>query len=182
MLELNLYSIIEKYQNGDNECILLILQRFDPLLKSYSKRFDFNREDAYADLRMALLSMLKSVQLENLSSHSNGTITLYIKQTVHNSYISYSKKHCKARYSFIDDLNGYDACRLEEASCTNDIYADLIKTDLNHILTPKEMCIICKIYVDGYSVSELAYEMGKTRQAINQAKNIALNKLRKKWK
>ena len=181
-METNLYSIIESCQNGNTEDLLKILQKFDCLMKYYSKKFDYDREDAYADLRLELIAMLKHIDLSKLSCHEDGVIVQYIQRTIRNRYIAISKKRSSLRRcTSIDDLNEYDKAHYEMKSSTSDVYDMILYHDLYQILNQNELFILDELYIKGRSVSEIALNLKKSRQAVNQTKNRALEKLRSKW-
>lgn len=181
-MEKSLYSIIESYQNGNAEAVLEILQKFDPLIKHYSNKFDHDREDVYADLRLELICMLKRIKLSDLSCFSDGVIVQYIQRTIKNKYIAISKKNAAQRCcTAIDDLNDYEKAHYERKSSTNDVYSSILLSDLYRSLNQNEILILNELYVKGRSVSEIGQILGKSRQAINQTKNHALEKLRNNW-
>lgn len=49
------------------------------------------------------------------------------------------------------------------------------------LLTDNEYNILVALYFEQWSVTEIAQRLQKSRQAINQAKNHALDKLRHAW-
>ncbi|MEW9124228.1 MAG: sigma factor-like helix-turn-helix DNA-binding protein [Thermotaleaceae bacterium] len=55
----------------------------------------------------------------------------------------------------------------------------LLVSSLNEILNQHEFCIIYTIYFLGYSSADIAQSSGTSRQAVNQTKRRALEKLRK---
>ena len=46
-------------------------------------------------------------------------------------------------------------------------------------LSEREIIILQQFFVDDYSIEEIAQQLNISRQAVNQAKNRALNKIRK---
>ena len=69
----------------------------------------------------------------------------------------------------------------ERKSSTNDVYSSILLSDLYRSLNQNEVLILNELYVKGRSVSEIGQILGKSRQAINQTKNHALEKLRNNW-
>lgn len=135
-----------------------------------------------ADLRLELICMLKRIKLSDLSCSSDGVIVQYIQRTIKNKYIAISKKNAAQRCcTAIDDLNDYEKAHYERKSSTNDVYSSILLSDLYRLLNQNEVLILNELYVKGRSVSEIGQILGKSRQAINQTKNHALEKLRNNW-
>ncbi|WP_245561124.1 sigma factor-like helix-turn-helix DNA-binding protein [Desulfoscipio gibsoniae] len=80
-------------------------------------------------------------------------------------------------YSALSDSELYYA---EAASATTDPYLKLELTGIDHVLTESELSIVKMIYLLGYTVTETADIYGISRQAVNQTKRRALQKL-EKW-
>lgn len=175
-----LYETILSYQAGDKECAWDVIQQFNPLLKKYA--YFLGCEDGYEELSVQLLSMLKKINLSSFTSKNDAVLISYIQKTVHNAYIQLSKKKNKyQRLVLWDDLNPFDAAYCELNNSRVDSYERVILQDLKKILNRNEYTVISLLYLEGLSVAEIAKRAKKTRQAINQTKNNALKKLRKKW-
>jgi len=80
-------------------------------------------------------------------------------------------------YSALSDNELYS---VEAASAATDSYFELEMTGINQVLTKLELSIIKMIYLMGYTVTETADIYGISRQAVNQTKKRALQKL-EKW-
>ncbi len=77
-------------------------------------------------------------------------------------------------YSALNDSELYYA---EAASATPDSYFELEMTGIDQVLTKLELSIIKMVYMKGYTVTETAHIYGISRQAVNQTKKRALQKL-----
>lgn len=53
-----------------------------------------------------------------------------------------------------------------------------MELNMEEKLAPNEYKIIYLIYIEGYSVAEIARDTNKTRQAVNQLKNRVLKKIK----
>lgn len=51
----------------------------------------------------------------------------------------------------------------------------------NNKLSEREQVILRQFFAYGYSIGEIAQQLGISRQAVNQAKNRALGKIRKAY-
>lgn len=176
-----LYLKIIDYQKGNADVGLFFIQKFTPLLKHYA--YLLNQEDGLDELQYQLLLVLKTKDFSQLRSHSDGAIVVYIKSTIYNQFIALSrKKHSLEKISYTEDLNGYDSALYERCSSSSDTYSALLSYDLQRILSPYENSVIYYHFVLNYNISEIAHHFKKSRQAVNQAKNSALRKLRKAYK
>lgn len=175
----NLRQKIEEFQNGNSDSILYILQKFAPLLHRYAALT--KDEDGYQELQYQLMSVLKKLDLNGLHSCSDGTLVTYIQHTVRNKCLEMLRKHAKNGISiFFDDLTPYEVRKNSLAQSSQDLYENLILYDLQTLLPPNEYAVIFYIFIESYTVREVAILLGKSRQAINQTKLSALKRLRKK--
>ena len=67
---------------------------------------------------------------------------------------------------------------LESRNSEKDCYEQILLSELHQNLEEKEWDIIQKIYIEGKAVSQIAKEKGISRQAVNQMKKRALQKIR----
>ena len=175
----NLRQKIEEFQNGNSDSILYILQKFAPLLHRYAALT--KDEDGYQELQYQLMSVLKKLDLNGLHSCSDGTLVTYIQHTVRNKCLEMLRKHAKNGISiFFDDLTPYEVRKNSLAQSSQDLYENLILYDLQTLLPPNEYAVIFYVFIESYTVREVAILLGKSRQAINQTKLSALKRLRKK--
>lgn len=179
-MSVDLFKIIQSYQNGDSASAWDLVQKFTPLLKHYA--YLACKEDAFEDLQCAFLYLLKNLRLDKLTSHEDGVIINYIKKSVRNTYISISKGKVKEELvDYIDDLPTPAAADFSKRNSQLDSHESLIKTDMRAELTENEYNVLYQLYFEQRSVSEIATHMNKTRQAINQTKKHALKKLKAAW-
>lgn len=175
-----IYKHIAAYQNGDSDAALALVEKFKPLIKRYT--FFLHREDGFEDLQCYLLSMLKTWDTRRLSSTDDGTMIRYIANSVRNEFIAISKQKEKEQHvSFIEDVAVPQAIEYEQKTSTRDQYDQLIIHDLRKILNENELEIIYALYFGQQTVSEIAQRKSKTRQAVNQTKIKALQKLKAAW-
>ena len=175
-----IHKQILDYQGGDANAALELVEKFKPLIKRYA--FFLHREDSFEDLQCFLLSMLKTWDTSRLSSTDNATITRYIANSVKNEYIALSKQKAKERgTSYLEDATVPQAIEYAQKTSTCDQYDQLTLQDLHKVLNEYEFAILYAIYFEPRSVAEVAQQRHKTRQAINQTKIKALQKLKETW-
>lgn len=170
-------DIIERSQGGDGDATLLLIEKFNPLLKKYAYKLSY--DDAYNDLLLNFIELLHNMQIENIHNKSEGSVISYICTSVHSSYVKRLIEVKRLRNLILySDLNDNELYYVESISATNDVYQEYELSFIKNILTKQELTVICMIYFTGYTVTEIASFYGTSRQAVNQMKNRALKKLR----
>ena len=175
-----IHKQILAYQGGDSNAALMLVEKFRPLIKRYA--FFLHREDGFEDLQCFLLSMLKTWDMSRLSSTDDATVIRYIANSVKNEYIALSKNRAKERgTSYLEDATVQQVIEYEQKTSTWDQYSQLTLQDLHKVLNEYEFAILYALYFEQRSVAEVAQQKHKTRQAINQTKIKALQKLKETW-
>ena len=81
---------IREAQQGNQDAMLYLIQKYMPLLNRYSKKL--HQEDAYSELTLAFIELIHHIRIDRLISGSDGAITNYIAASVKNAYNAYIKK------------------------------------------------------------------------------------------
>ena len=161
----SLYTCIQEIQHGNKEQMLALLEKFTPLLRKYA--YFLHSEDAYQD---------------KLTISTNGAIINYINKAVYHQYISIIRDSKAQIHTVnIDDQEDYDPLEYDIQFGQSDTYTGLLLQDLKHVLTEQEYYVIYEHFFQQRSIQEIADKVGQTRQGINQCKNTALKKLRRRW-
>ncbi|MCB8818105.1 RNA polymerase sigma factor [Desulfosporosinus shakirovi] len=172
-------DLIAQSQTGDSGATLTLLKKFDPLLRKYAYKLYY--DDAYNDLLFDFVEFLYYFRLDRMRNISEGTLVSYICTSIHSNYVkrlTALKKRCDFfPYSALSDSQLYYA---EATSSTTDTYFELELTGIENALTESENSIVKMIYLLGYTVTETAFIHRISRQAVNQTKKRALQKL-EKW-
>ena len=170
-------DIIQKSQSGDGDATLMLIEKFNPLLKKYAYKLRY--EDAYNDLVIDFIEMLHNIQVDCIHNKNEGGIVSYICTSIHSSYIKKLIEIKRLRNLILfSDLNESEQYYIENLSSTNDTYCNCELSFVKGILTKPEMSIIKMIYCSGYTVMETAHVYDISRQAVNQMKKRALKKLK----
>ncbi len=170
-------DIIVRSQGGDGDATLLLIEKFNSLLKKYAYKLSY--DDAYNDLLLNFIELLHNMQIENIHNKSEGSVVAYICTSVHSSYVKRLIEVKRLRnFLLYSDLNDNELYYVESISATNDVYQEYELSFIKNILTKQELTVISMIYFTGYTVTEIASFYGTSRQAANQMKNRALKKLR----
>lgn len=166
-------------QSGNENATLLLVNQFNPLLKKYARKLNY--EDAYNDLLVEFLVLIKGIDVSNLSIKCDGSIVSYVSKSVYNCYIHKSKDNSEyLRKIFISsELSDQEKYYAEVSLSTFDNHDIILKSSLNSILSQHELFIVNKVYLLGYSSADIAKECGTSRQAVNQTKIRAIKKLKR---
>ncbi len=80
-----LNDVINNSQRGDGNATLSLINKFNPLLKKYSRKLYY--EDAYNDLLIDFLELLHDMQTDSLRDRCDAVTVSYIATSIHNSYV-----------------------------------------------------------------------------------------------
>lgn len=75
---------IRNAQDGNQDAMMTIIRRFNPLLRKYGRKLGY--EDATDDLTVELIEQIKEFQISKLRSTSEGAIVNYIATTIYRDY------------------------------------------------------------------------------------------------
>ena len=171
----DLKQICKCAQNGSEEAMLYVVKKFNPIIAKYA--FMLNYEDNKADMMIFIRNLINKMQMEKFQGE--GQIVGYIVKSIKNEYMRLSLlKSKKAQNEFLVD-GLFDK---QEPVCEAD---PMEETDLKMLminllaqrLTVKERTVLFKHFVEDKLISQIAMEEGISRQAVNQIKNVALQKL-----
>ena len=170
-------DLIVQSKAGDTDATMTLINKFNPLLKKYEYKLFY--EDAYNDLLVDFIELIHTIKLDHMRNRDEGSLISYISKTIYDSYIKRSmylkKNHNLVFYS---DLSDRKSEYVEAESATTDTYFTKELFDLNKVMTKSEIAITKMLYMQGYTVKEVASDLGITRQAVNQMKKRILKKLK----
>jgi RNA polymerase sigma factor (sigma-70 family) len=165
-----LIKLIKQAKKGDKDSLMELLSRFKPLIKKYSNELKY--EEAETDLIISFITIIKTLKIKEIN---------YEGQAVNYIYVSLRNKKIDLFRKYVQGIQ-------EECEINLDIVADksipekedkiLIKKLLT-LLTDLQRKILKAKFFMGYSENEIGKRLHISRQAVNRAKNRALNKLRK---
>lgn len=159
----------------EDACIEL-LNRFNKLLKKYSRLLNY--EDAYEDLRLFFIELVTKLKDSKILHKGDGYLVNYINASVKHHYIALSKGNRNSPI-LLSEISDEQKHYLEYAT-VQELESKL--TDYfpcNEALSERERLILIMHFVQGYSISEIAACLGVSRQAVNQAKVAAINKIKR---
>ncbi|MFB1083505.1 sigma factor-like helix-turn-helix DNA-binding protein [Jeotgalibacillus sp. JSM ZJ347] len=167
-MQKNLYEIAVKMRTGGERESLKLLSTFDPVIHKYGRLL--NGEDTKQDLKLHLLKTARKMPLEQFEEKNNKVIFSYLAKSLKYEFIRLSKKNSKK----IEIEKAFEVKNVAGEAMNSEI--ELL--EMMEVLTAQESFVIECIYVNDLSTTELAHYMKISRQAVNQTKNRALEKIK----
>lgn len=166
-------------QQGNQEAMLYLIQKYTPLLKRYSKKI--GQEDAFSELTLAFIELIHHIKIETLTCRSDGAITNYIVTSIKNTYIAHIKEivQAKGRTTTLEYFTEKDEFQLSNTLMTDSskfYFMDFLNSFSD--LTEKEKRVLLLIYYYECSAAEVADRLKTSRQNINQIKIRAQRKIK----
>lgn len=157
--------------NGSEDALLILLDRFSPLLQKYARKFEY--EDTLSELRLYFIHLIKYFPT-TANTWNDSQTTSYIAKSIYTFYIKLSKQHTLHETKDLE-FNP----EIMDQLCNENTEQIIILKELFSHLTVLQKNILILHYMKGYSIQEIAQLYGKSRQAINKTKNQALTILQK---
>ncbi|TCO68102.1 RNA polymerase sigma factor [Marinisporobacter balticus] len=169
---MELFVLLEKAKNNDKDAAYEIIKDFGATLKKLSKSLHY--EEAETDLIIELLKLIQNIDIEKFKDSNHKQITKYIHMHLKKRTLNLLKKH----------ENKFKEClEINHEILADDSIADTESTVLTSILikslVKQQRDIITMEFIQGFSEKDISQILGISRQAVNRAKNRALNNLRK---
>lgn len=168
-MSIEIFKKVMNYREGDDESLMGIIEIFNPLLLKYSKLLD--GEDTKQDLIIHLINVVNKIKFDNENLCKDKMIVGYIAKSIRNEYIRLSRKRSKI-------LLNESELNLDIEMEYDGFESEFEMLDIFKVLSKKEAYIMKLIYVYYLSVSEISDYMKISRQAVNQAKNRGLKKIK----
>ncbi len=173
-----LYELISSVQSNDQNAMTELIERFQPLLKKYAAKLNY--EDAYEDLMLYYIGLIKSLNLKKLICTKDEIIVSYINVSIKNYYKKTITKIIKYKNEVVlSDLTEEQMYYVDAKSATEDETDLFVEFGLREVLNDNECQVIYQLYIEGYTTAEIARLSSKSRQAVNQLKNRALSKIKR---
>lgn len=174
--KMDILKQISEAQN-DHEKIEEIIKRFNPLLKKYARKLNY--EDAYFDMRISFIELILNIKVEMFPQNEDKYILGYISKATHQIFLKYARKNqmigCEIIESQIED---FDLENLGNQLSYNESYDGLLIEDLKKVLSEKEYEVICEWLFQGKSIQQIANQEKISRQAVFAKKRRALKKMK----
>lgn len=174
-------DMIIQSQLGNQQAFLELVEKFKLLLRKYANLLNY--EDAYNDLVLDFLVLIKKINITQLRQINEGSIIVYIQKSLKNCYVKRSKSNqiYAGKNLFFCDLTGNQIVETSLKLAIND-KDEMENYFIRKSLKETEYLVIYLYYYYGFSVQEIAKIKNVSRQAINQTKKKALKKLQSLYK
>ena len=161
-------ELIEEIKEDKNKFTLL-LQRFDPLIKKYTRLlYKDEEEEMYAEFTAALWEAVCNIQFYN----SDGQIVRYLSTAIKNKYFELYKKSRKHN----DNIINMEDKELEYKKSLDNSYDEIeIAEGINKIksqLVGKKRQIFELVFLKEYSDAEVASELNISRQYVHRIRKV----------
>lgn len=168
----SLYELVRESYLGNKEVTMILINKFNPLIKKYSRKLNYDGADT--DLTIHLIEVLKAMPIENTNMKKDKYLLGYIGKSLRHKYIKLSKKYCST-YANELELNE----EILEISDNMNMESYIIVKNLLNKLPSLQERVLKDLFMKGYKVSEVAENLNVSRQAVNKTKNRALKNLKK---
>lgn len=174
-----LCETIRLAQDRDDNAMLLLINRFDPLLRKHARHLKGEYEEAYAGLVADFTESIYSLRMERMQKRGDGSFVNYFAAAIYHAYARRLRYQIKQiPETVVSNLTEAEQAVFNLKATTTDTYFQSDILGYVEILTDREIFILRQIYAEDISIAEIAAELGVSRQTVNQTKNRALHKLR----
>ncbi|MFT5875985.1 MAG: RNA polymerase sigma factor (sigma-70 family) [Clostridium sp.] len=170
-MDASLYEMIKHVEDGDMESFVSIKEKFDPLIKKFSRKLNY--EEAETDLIISLINIVTNINLNNFNQEGEGALVNYIYSAIKHKHIDLYRMYVQKRREDVE-------INLEILQDTSNFNIDekiFIETLLNR-LSPIQKTILEEKFIKDHSDVEIATKLHISRQAVNKTKKRALENLR----
>ena len=176
----NLENLIRLAKENDENAMLKIIEKFEPLINKYFKKSQSD-EDVKSEIIMKLIKVVKfDLKFDRFQELNDGAIISYIATSLKRHYYAIFDKNNKTldlELACEDEtiITLLDSTKMvNEMDVENMILSEILRTILNE----KEYECVYYIVFMGYTAEELSKKLKITKQACNQCKQRAFEKIR----
>jgi RNA polymerase sigma factor (sigma-70 family) len=175
---MTLYDLVKGAQDGNESCMLTLVEKFIPLLRKYAGIL--KTEDSYEMLLLGFLEVILSIDLQKMQSTKDGALVNYFATATFHSFLKYQKRFYKESehtilYEGLSEAQQY--CIQNKLVAYDDLFEVEYDDLLTAVLTDREREVLVGILVEGNTAAFIADQLGVSRQNVNQIKVKALKKL-----
>ncbi len=160
------------------QAVLKLIAKFDKLLHKYANQARI--EDSYEELRLFFIELLFQIKDRGICSENDGQVVNYINKALRNKSFQLNREGDNVNYILMSDMSDEQLIYVDQKMATEDY--GTVAEFFSDSLSKREQQILYLIYEQGYSIAEIADLFKVSRQAINQAKKRAIEKIKKCYK
>lgn len=171
-----MYNLIVRAGNNDNGAMMELLEMFRPLITGYARKLNY--EDAYEDVRLEFIRVVRLMGSGRMHETEDGAVISYIKECMSNFYKKRVQKVVRSKKEIVfSELTEEQTYYVDAQLTTMDEEDIFLAFGMDHLLNAREEKVLYLIYVKGNSSAEIAKDWHKSRQAVNQLKKRAIQKI-----
>ena len=176
----NLEQLIKLAKENDENAMLDIIEKFQPVINKYFIKSCYNK-DVKSALELKLIELIKcEINLDNMRELNEGSLVNYIAASLYHQYIAISsgKNSVKLKLEILCEDNILIDLNESVDFYDSNIDDRILFESLRGLLTEREFDCVYYIVFEGYTAAELAEYLHISKQACNQCKRRALEKIR----
>lgn len=172
---MSLAETVIKAANGDDDAIVAIIAKFEPIIRKCSR--ELNYEEVETDLIIGLLEIFPKMTRKISVETHEGEVVNYIAAMIRNKKIDLFRKHIKncEKEVLNDEL-------LNLSSYTINFSQKLEIQECLKKITERQKKVILLRYYHGFSDVEIAKILNVSRQAVNRMIRRAIAKIQEEYK
>jgi DNA-directed RNA polymerase specialized sigma subunit len=173
-------EMIRSAKENDENAMLELVERFRPVINKYFKRSNYD-EDVKSELELKLIEVVKiDINFDNLRDKNESALVNYIVSSLYHRYLAVSmNRAAKEKSELVYENDVLSSLPAPDNSFFETTEENILLETLQSILTEREYCCVYAIVFMGYAAEEVAKYLHITKQACNQCKLRAFEKLRK---
>ncbi len=173
-MEKKLYEQLLAAQK-DPDSMVALLHQFHPLVQKYARMLAY--EDARSDLLVKLIEKIKKWDLDEMRSNNDYTLLKYFERMVQTAaYNLLSQRSRLPRYTTIP-FSAFEPEYLPLEAVEDD-YTFILQDLFDQLLTARQSEIMQLLFLNQYSVKQVAELLGIREETVYVTKKRALQRLR----
>ena len=149
-------ALIQNAQENSEEDLLALIEKFNPLMVKYARKLNY--EDAYNDIVLCFINLIKSQNLRKLIDRADNVIVAYINHSIINYYNKKIPKLISQKYEVVmSDLSEEQQYSIEAETAQENETNIVNEYGLANLLTEGEQQLIYLVYVEGHTRNVPSY-------------------------
>ncbi|MFZ2540070.1 MAG: sigma-70 family RNA polymerase sigma factor [Oscillospiraceae bacterium] len=171
-MDVELYNYIKKAQDGNQDAMLSLLEKFNPLIKKFA--YLLKEDDSVQYFTLSFIETVHKINLSGFGQYNaEYAILYYIKKSIQNAYYIAAKKK-----SIVSNNTSEFKDDLDIPFFNQDTNSHIELRAAMEVLTLLQKRVIIYKYYFGYTDVEIARDLSISRQAVNKIINRAITKLK----
>lgn len=171
---MNLYSLVLLAQNGNDDALISIISKFNPLINKLSRKLSY--EEAETDLVIYFIEIIKNVDLNKFNQECEGKLVSYINVAIKARCIDLFRKYIKNKLTEVE-LN---VAITQESKNDNNMedYLFIYQVVDMAKLTKTQKDFIIEKFIYERTDLEISKKFNVSRQSVNKTISRALKNIK----